>query len=345
MRARARLKTLAERIKIALSTETIHDVREVFISSLEGKPLHLDLVVTRREFEALIEEKLAGTFRLVDRVLGAGKTGEEDIAKILLVGGSTYIPRIFDVLSEERGFAVHREVDPTYAVAIGAAIQGGIIAGEPIDTILVDVNSHSLGIRAASITPAGELDTDRYSVIIHKNTPIPTSMSETFHTIVDNQREARIDAFQGEDPVASKNTSIGSFLLEDLPKRLPAGSEIDVSFAYNLNGIVEVRARERTSGRMKAARFDVHRIEAAGIGPMPEGEREPQDAEGREGMDREKCERILRSARRKISRLGGNPALRGDIERDAALLEQALNGRGGDASALAIQLAERIAGI
>ena len=145
----------------------MRQVREEFVATYEGKPVHLELAVTRSQFESMIDEKLSKTFTSCDRVLREGKVKEKDVAKVLLVGGSTYIPRIFDVLSGERGFTVHREVDPTYAVAIGAAIQGGIIAGEPIDTILVDVNSHSLGIRAAAITPSGDINHDhirgRYS--------------------------------------------------------------------------------------------------------------------------------------------------------------------------------------
>ena len=182
-RARARLRTAAERLKIALSTETVHEAREEFIATHDGRPLHLDLTVTRRELEGLIDGKLSKTFRLIDRVLGAAKVADQDVSKVLLVGGSTYIARIFEVLGDERGFSVHREVDPTYAVAIGAAIQGAIIAGEPIGTILVDVNSHSLGIRTLSLSPEGMPDTDKYSIVIHRNTPIPTSMSETYYTI------------------------------------------------------------------------------------------------------------------------------------------------------------------
>jgi len=329
-RLHARLKNVAEDAKIALSTETVREVREEFVATYEGKPVHLELAVTRSEFESMIDEKLSKTFRLIDRVLGEGKVKEKDVAKVLLVGGSTYIPRIFDVLSGERGFNVHREVDPIYAVAIGAAIQGGIIAGEPIDTILVDVNSHSLGIRAAGITPSGNMDFDRYAAIIHRNTPIPTSMSETFYTMVDGQKAVKIEAFQGELPVASENSSIGSFSLEELPKNLPMGSEIDVTFAYNLNGIVEVSARDRKSGKIATSRFDVNR---------------PAEAPSGGGRaDREKCEKILRSARRKLGRIGSDSESWKEIDEKAKLLEKALEGDGEDALKIAMQLAELIAG-
>ena len=330
-RMHARLKNAAENAKIALSTETVREVREEFITTHEDKPVHLELALTRSQLESMIDEKLSKTFRLIDQVLSEAKVKEEDVAKVLLVGGSTYIPRIFQVLSEERGFSVHREVDPTYAVAIGAAIQGGIIAGEPIGTILVDVNSHSLGIRVVAITPWGDMDFDRYAVIIHRNTPIPTSMSETFHTIAEGQSAVKVEAFQGERPAASANTFIGSFLLDDLPKNLPMGSEIDVTFSHDLNGIVEISARDRKSGKTEKSRFDVNRLSE-----VPSGARR---------VDREKCEKILRSARRKLDKISGDAESRKEIEHKADLLEKALARDGDDALKLALELAEIIAGM
>jgi molecular chaperone DnaK len=329
-RLHARLKNVAEDSKIALSTETVREVKEEFITTYEGTPVHLERAVTRSEFESMIDEKLSKTFLLIDRVLGQGKVKEKDVAKVLLVGGSTYIPRIFDVLSGERGFDVHREVDPIYAVAIGAAIQGGIIAGEPIETILVDVNSHSLGIRAVATMPTGDMDFDRYSVIIHRNTPIPTSMSKTFHTMYDGQEAVQIEAFQGERAVASENSSIGSFSLDELPKNLPMGAEIDVTFAYDLNGIVEVSARDRKSGKTEKSLFDVNR--------------HAETPSGGGHADREKCEKILRSARRKLGRIGSDSESWKEIDEKAGLLEQALEKDGEDAMKIAMQLAELIAG-
>jgi molecular chaperone DnaK len=351
-RARARLRTAAERLKIALSTETIRRVAEEFIVTCDGKPVHLDLTVTRREFEELIDDKLSKTFRLVDRVLAAAKVPEKDVSKVLLVGGSTYIPRIFDVLADERGLPVHREVDPTFAVAIGAAIQGAIIAGEPIDTILVDVNSHSLGVRTLSLSPDGEPDDDRFSIVIHRNTPIPTSMGKTYLTVFDNQKHVEVETFQGESPVASENTFIGSFLL-DLPRKLPAGSEIDVSFAYDLNGTVEVSARERLGGAQKAARYDVNRLTDVSAGPSSGAEAVDDVRKGASGhgqaaaevMDRGKCERLLRSARRKSNRLGTDPGLAARITEQADRLERALSQGAAETASLAADLAELIAGV
>jgi molecular chaperone DnaK len=215
-------------------------------------------------------------------------------------------------------------------VAIGAAIQGGIIAGESIDTILVDVNSHSLGIRAAAITPSGTIDYDSYAVIIHRNTPIPASMSETFHTMVDGQKAVKIEAFQGEQPVAPDNTFIGSFILDKLPRNLPAGSEIDVTFSYDLNGVIEVSAQDRKSGKAETSRFDVNRLTEVPF----EGGR----------SDRETCEKILRSAGRKLSRMGSDAEPRKEIEEKAKLLEGALEKGGEEAMTIALSLAELMAG-
>lgn len=259
LRLEARLKNAAEAAKIRLSTETLVQVKEEFLTSVKGKPVNLELEVRRREFEDSIRAELDRTFDLVKEVLKTAKVKVSDVSKLLLVGGSTYIPLVFDTLSRALGFDVHREVDPTYCVAVGAAIQGAIIAGEHLDTILVDVNSHSLGIRCITIRPGGQENDDHYSIIINRNTPIPSSMTRTYYTAMENQPETDIEVYQGEDPTASKNTFIGAFVLDDLPSNLPLGSEIEVSFEYNLNGIVEVSALERSSGRRKKLKVDLNR--------------------------------------------------------------------------------------
>ena len=259
LRLEARLKNAAEAAKIRLSTETRVQVKEAFLTSLKGKPVNLEAEVSRGEFEDRIQAALDRTFDLMKEVLKTAKLKASEVSKLLLVGGSTYIPLIFDTLSRKLGFEVHREVDPTYCVAIGAAIQGAIISGEHLDTILVDVNPYSLGIRCLTIRPGGWENDDHYSVILNRNTPIPSSMTRTYYTAEEDQREAEIEVYQGEEPTASKNTFIGSFVLDDLPPDLPLGSEIEVSFEYNLNGIVEVSALERSSGRRKELEVDVNR--------------------------------------------------------------------------------------
>jgi len=259
LRIRARLRNVAEHIKIELSTKTVVDVREEFVAMHAGKPVHLEQQITRQHYENLIGPLLDQTFALLDNVLEATRLKPKDIDKVLLVGGASYTPLVAETL-RARGFNVHRSVDPTYCVAMGAALQGAIIMGTYTDKILIDVNSHSLGIRTIANTAEGKND-NYYSIIIHRNTPIPTVMTQTYHTVVKNQQAITIDAYQGEDPMATKNTFIGSFTMDKLPKRLPEGSEIDVTFEYNLNGVVEVMATERRSGTQQKMQVDIHRLQ------------------------------------------------------------------------------------
>ncbi len=341
LRLKARLENIAEAVKIQLSTETGIEVKEEFIASIKGKPINLDLSVSRSEFEGLIEEKLGATFKQVEQVIKEGKLKKEDITKILLVGGSTYIPRIFNTLSDDLNFDVHREVDPTYCVAMGAAIQGGIIAGEQIDTILIDVNSHSLGIRCLNIKPTGKVDYDHYSIIIHKNTTIPASMSRTYYTSVENQRAIEIEAFQGENPEASKNTFIGSFVMDKLSRKLPDGSAVDVAFEYNLNGNVEITAHERISGRKRKMKVDVNRLEKTAdiSGKEPTDNRPKKD-----GIDEKKIERIFKTAHKKLDQID-NPELLAKIKDIIDFLEKAIPENGQKTKQKAEELAELIAEI
>jgi molecular chaperone DnaK len=260
LKARARLKNVAEEVKIRLSTESRVEIKEPFIASYKGKPVNLETSLSRREFEECIAGYLDETFSLLDKVLKAGRLKREDVNRVLLVGGSSFIPAVIERLTAGMGFEVHREIDPTFCVALGAAVQGAIIAGAAIETILVDVNSHSLGIRCVDFGPfgGGERD-DYYSIVIHRNTPVPASMTKTFYTLHDGQNAVNIDVYQGEDPRIAENAFLGSFSVENLPKKLKADSEIEVTFDYNLNGIVEVRALEPQSGRSEKLRLDVNR--------------------------------------------------------------------------------------
>ena len=340
LRLAARIRNIAEAAKIALSTRVKVELKEGFIATANGKPVNLELMVTRRDFETRAEETLERTFSLMQSVMKEQKIRNRDIAKVLLVGGSTYIPMVFDRLDRDLKFSVRRDVDPTYCVAIGAAIQGAIISGEEVGKILVDVNSHSLGIRCVTTKISGEIDYDVYSPIIHRNTPIPTSMSDTFYTVVDGQEAVMIEVFQGEESQASKNTPIGSFSLANLPNKLPAGSEIDVTFEYNLNGIVEIAASERSGGGEEKMRVDVNRIANTG-----ESEKaNPQETEGRSpsDFDRKKIQRVLRTARKTIDRTE-DPTLRKRLGAVVDRLENALSENNGEAVEISEELVELLA--
>jgi molecular chaperone DnaK len=340
LRLAARLKNAAESTKIALSTHTTVDVKEGFLATVKGKPVNLELMVTRQEVEERIEDILEKTFKLLRGIIKDKKIKSRDISKILLVGGSTNIPMVFNRLTEEFDIEVHRGVDPTYCVAIGAAIQGAIISGEEIGTILVDVTSHSLGIRCVSEKATGEMDFDFYSAIIHRNTPIPASMSETYYTMVRNQNAAAIEIFQGEESQATKNTLIGSFSLEKLPQKLPAGSEIDVTFVYNIDGIVEISASERKSGGKEKMKVDINRI-----GETRENQDAPEPKDQTEThIDERRIKRILKTAYKIMDRME-DPSIRKKLDTITEKLEHALSGNNGSATEISEELAEILAEI
>ncbi len=358
LKVKARLKNTAESVKIGLSNESFLAVKEEFIASSKGKPVHLELNIERKDFEGLIEAELNKTFTLLEKVLKTAGCTRSDITKVLLVGGSTYIPKIFNSLNRRFGFDVHREVDPTYCVAIGAAIQGAIIAGEEADTILVDVNSHSLGIKCLNIKPFGAIDRDHYSIIINKNTPIPASMTQTYYTVINNQKAVDIDVYQGENSAASKNTFLGSMVMDKLPKKLPEGSEIDVAFEYNLNGIVEISSFERQSGKKEKFKVDINRQETVLEEASCDGRGEEKGAvrpfekemQTEKEISRGKIERLINTARKKLDKTK-DPETLNNIEIRIHILKEALKGDFASektqkkAEITSEELAELIAGI
>jgi molecular chaperone DnaK len=342
MKLRARLKNIAESTKIALSTHTTADIKESFISTVKGVPVNLEMLVTREDFEEKIADTVDRTIELTRGVVSEKKLKNTDISRVLLVGGSTYIPMVFDKLSSEFGNRVHRDLDPTYCVAVGAAIQGAIISGEEIDTILVDVISHSLGIRCAHMKITGEMDYDAYSVIIHRNTPIPTSMTKTYYTMVRNQEKIIVEAYQGEKGHASENTLIGSFFLDKLPKKLPVGSEIDVTFRYNIDGLVEITASERKAGGKERISVDVNRISTFDKNADPATRESGKKVQ--QHVDTNKIRRLLRMAKKRTSQLD-DPMLQTELRTVIEELERALSEENGSAAELSEKLAEKLAGM
>jgi molecular chaperone DnaK (HSP70) len=335
----ARLKRLAEEVKIKLSRESRVEVKEEFIVVIDGKPVHLELSVSREDFENRIADRLDETADLLENVLNQGGVKKEKIDRVLLVGGSTYIPAIFDMLGTGLGFDIHREVDPIYCVALGAAVQGAIISGEEVEAILVDVSSHSLGIRCLDGGLLGVVNDDYYSIVIHRNTPIPAAMTNNYYTVVPNQKSVEITAYQGENPAASKNTLLGSFILEDLPPNLPASSEIAVTFEYNLDGIVEISALERRSERKQQLKVDVHRLDVKEEeGPPEAGE---ETAAG-EGMSRRQVERILKKAG-KVQKKIDDAEILAELDKRMANLEETLEKNDKNTDKLAGELAEFMA--
>ncbi|HWE60767.1 MAG TPA: Hsp70 family protein [Chloroflexota bacterium] len=268
-RALARLTRAAEAAKIALSSQPFTRVREEYLATEGSRPLHLDVEISRAEFEGLIGDLVDRTLQAFDAALADTGIGAENLDKILFVGGSTRIPLIWQAVYEHTGIEPEVAINPDEAVALGAAVQAAIIAGEPLDAILVDVTSHSLGIEVAEVV-LGQVVSDRYSVIIHRNTTIPTARSEVYSALTPAQTAIELKVYQGEESIASHNTLLGSFMFEGLRPETPGQPpRITVTFDFDLNGILHVSAVDRGSGKeigiqVKAARARLSAAEIAG---------------------------------------------------------------------------------
>lgn len=257
----ARLLRAAEEAKIELSAAPYAEVKLEYIAQdRKGHPLHIQREVSRSEFEELIADLLGRTMELVRKALLDAKLAPDQIDRVLLVGGSTRIPAVWDLITSQLGQEPHIEIDPDAAVALGAAVQGGIIAGEEIDAILVDVTPYSLGIETAHIGYGGRLHDDLFTPLVRRNTTVPVQTSQVFTTIYPGQDKIHIKVYQGENPVASQNVLLGDFMVEDVKPNRPDGlSDVTVNFQLDVNGILDVTVVERKSGkrvneRLKASR-------------------------------------------------------------------------------------------
>ena len=244
----ARLLRAAEQAKIDLSTHSFTTVREAFLSSKGKTALHLDAELARTDFEALIRPLLDETLDAIDRALKDANLSPTDLDRVILVGGSTRMPLIQQMLETHLGQAPTDGIQPDLCVALGASLQAGVLVGEAVDAILVDVIPHSLGISAVMASPMGIMP-GVFSVIIPRNSVIPTSRSSVYSTFSDQQEAVEIEVFQGENPIAEENVPLGSFKVEDLPPK-PAGTvQIEVHFDFDLNGILTVTATEKDKGQ------------------------------------------------------------------------------------------------
>jgi len=248
-KAMARLNRAAEKAKIELSTHPFAWAREEYLAEKVGKPLHLEVEVNRREFEGLIGGLLGSTRTSIQQALNDAKMAIKDLDKVLLVGGSTYIPAVWELVADATGLDPRQEVHPSEAVALGAGVQAAIIAGQPIDAILVDVTPHSLGIEVAEMTWRGWVD-DRYSVLINRNTTIPVTRENVYATLYPDQDTIEFKVYQGEQPIASKNTLLGEFKFTGLkPEREGELAKVTVQFSLDVNGMLQVKTHDRGSGR------------------------------------------------------------------------------------------------
>lgn len=249
LRAWTRLLDAAERAKIVLSTRPFVTVKEEYLLTHEGIPRHLETEVSRTEFQALTRDLLLQTQESVTIVLRDAAVTVDEVDHVLLVGGSTRMPAVRELVIDELGLQPHDTINPDEAVALGAAVQAAIIAGESIDAILVDVTPHSLGIAVAEMRQ-DRIVTDRYKVLLARNTTIPTTTEEVFYTLHPDQTAIRIEVYQGEERVASHNELLGQFMVEDLRPQFPGEPpEITVRFDFDVSGRLTVTARDRATGK------------------------------------------------------------------------------------------------
>jgi molecular chaperone DnaK len=235
-----RLREAGEKAKIELSTVKEADINLPFITADASGPKHLAMKLSRAKFESIVGSMLQRTLGPCGQALKDAKLTAKDIDEVVLVGGSTRIPRVQELVKEFFGKEPHRGVNPDEVVAIGAAIQGGVLAGDVKDVLLLDVTPLSLGIE----TLGGVM-----TALIERNTTIPTKKSEIFSTAADNQTQVEIHVMQGERPMARDNRTLGKFHLVGLPPAPRGMPQIEVTFDIDANGIVNVSAKDLGTGK------------------------------------------------------------------------------------------------
>ena len=266
--AHSRVLRAAEAAKRHLSYHPFARVEEEFIAEKDGQPLHMNVEVSRAEYETMIQPLMDRTMDCVQRAFDDANLIASSIEKVVLVGGSTRTPRVSELLEGRLGQPAHQEVNPDLCVAMGAAVQAGIIAGENVGAVLVDITPHSLGIKCLDDS-TGYPNEFKFARIIHRNTPLPANRSDVFHTYRDRQTEVEIDVYQGESDDVRRNARVGRFMVQGLAP-VPAGNQLVVQFDLNLDGILKVTARERATGLQKEvtienalARFEREERDAA----------------------------------------------------------------------------------
>ncbi len=282
-----RLRDAAEKAKIELSSSVQAEINLPFVTVKDGQPQHLVMKLTRAKLESLVGELVDKTFQPVKACLKDAKIDIKKINEVVLVGGMTRMPMVIEKVKEFFGKEPNRSVNPDEVVALGAAIQGGVLTGETKDILLLDVTPLTLGVETLGgvMTP-----------LIQKNTTIPNSKAETFSTAGDNQTQVEIHVVQGERPMARDNKSLGSFTLDGIPPAPRGVPQIEVSFDLDNNGILTVTAKDKATGKSQA-------IKITGSTGLTKDEIEKMREEAEKNADKDKEEKEKIEVRNKADNM------------------------------------------
>lgn len=278
VQALQRLRDAAEKAKIELSSSLEAEINLPFITVKDNQPQHLVMKLTRAKLESLVDELIKKSFKPVDSALKDAKVDKSKIDEVVLVGGMTRMPKVYDSVKEYFGKEPNRSVNPDEVVAIGAAVQAGVLTGETKDVVLLDVTPLTLGVETL-----GGVSTP----LITRNTTIPTSKAEVFSTAQDNQTQVEIHILQGERPLARDNKSLGRFILEGIPPAPRGVPQVEVSFDIDSNGILTVTAKDKATGKTQSIRI----TGSTGL-TKDEIENMKQEAEKNAEKDKEEKEKI-----------------------------------------------------
>ena len=282
-----RLKEAAENAKCELSTATEVDVNLPFISADDSGPRHLSRMLTRAEFEDLVRDLVERTKEPCIDALRSAELGPEQIDEVLLIGGQSRTPLVGQTVEELFGRAPNREINPEEVVAVGAALQGGILRGDIKDIVLLDVTALSLGV---------ETHGGLFAKLIERNSTIPTRNTQIFTTVIDNQDTVEVHALQGEREIAAENKSLGRFELVGIPPAPRGVPQIEVAFAIDSNGIVNVSARDLATNKSQS-------IQINPAGGLSQDEIDRMVAEAEEFANKDSERRELRRLRNRVEGL------------------------------------------